>query len=158
MAQDSPRQPKIPPRCPQDAPKMGSRCPQDGIKMASRWPQDGLKMTLKMGSVLESILGGAREAKTLKNTRKINVFYPRKFDICATTFSPSGLPLYSAKRAEHYHMKRSAQLVPRKSASRHPPMAPIGAQPRHPLPLWTPPLYTTRRGATTMQRSAQLVC
>jgi len=65
--QNAQRLPKIPPRCPQDAPKM-----------ASRWPQDGLKMTLKMGSVLESILGGAREAKTLKSTRKINVFYPQK--------------------------------------------------------------------------------
>ena len=76
---------------------------------------------------------------TLKKIRRW-----RQQNLNPATLSPSGLPLYSAKRAEHYHMKRSAQLVPRKSASRHPPMAPIGARSRHPLPLRLP-LYSAKR-------------
>ena len=90
-AQDGPTYPKTCPRRPktrpsnperakvaQDTPKMPPRYPQDGLKMPTRWPQDGLKMTLKMGSVLESILEGARKAKTLKNTRKTLLFPFRK--------------------------------------------------------------------------------
>ena len=54
-------------------------------------------------------------------------------------------------------MKRSAQLVPRESASRHPPIAWIGARPRHDLPLRLPLYIPLGVEHLQTKRSAQLV-
>ena len=58
----------------QKPPKIDPKSLKNRSKIAQKSIQNRSKIGPKMGSVLESILEGAREAKTLKNLRKINVF------------------------------------------------------------------------------------
>ena len=54
------------------------------------------------------------------------------------TFSPSNSPSVPLS-ARSNNMKRSAQLVPRQSASRHPPIGPTEGESRRPPPPAPPP-------------------